>query len=351
MKTSLTQKYFGIAFLLSLVVGVTIHFPLVLSVFFDDNETHKRETFDLGLAGIEFLNTFMVTFLMFTLNYYLLKPFSNLRNMKFRKIFLAIILTVFSVVLLDLIFNAVKPYIGFELNTRSHHDELLFRDFFSSVLVLGSIFIMRLIYKKQTYELEIEKLRTESLESQFESLKNKMSPHFLFNTLSAVTTLIRKSPDLAEEYVNHLSQVLRYTLQSNEKKTVTLQEEMEYTESYLFLIEMRYGANLTIKKNINEKLLTMELPPLTVQTLLENAVKHNEISLRKPLTISILTTENEELVVKNIVQMKLTPEEGTGIGLTNLSKQYKLLGKRDIQILNKENEFVVIIPLIRPGVS
>lgn len=231
-----------------------------------------------------------------------------------------------------------------------HHDELLFQNFFSSALVLASIFIIRLIYQKQTYELENEKLRTESLQSQFESLKNQMSPHFLFNTLTALKSLIRESPDLADQYVNHLAQVLRYTLQSNEKKTVTLREEMEFTESYLFLIEMRYGNNLTIKTDIQERYLSFELPPLTIQTLLENAVKHNEISTKKPLTIVIQTNEHAELLVHNPIQNKLTPEQGTGIGLTNLSKQFQILGERDIQIIQENNEFSVVIPLIKPEI-
>jgi LytS/YehU family sensor histidine kinase len=288
---------------------------------------------------------------MFTLNFYLLKPFSRQRDMKLSNIITAVILSSLSVVLLVLVFNSIKPFIGFERDSRNHHDELLLRNFFSAALVLGSIFIMRLIFKKQTYELEIEKLRSESLESQFESLKNNLSPHFLFNTLSGINTLIRKSPDIAEEYVNHLSQVLRYTLQSNKKKTVSLGEEIEFTGSYLFLIEMRYGQNLKINTVIQELYLQMELPPLTLQTLVENAVKHNEISIKKPLTIFIETTENAELVIRNQVQNKLTQEDGTGLGLTNLSRQFQLLGEREVRILQEDNEFKVIIPLIKPSGS
>ena len=351
MESGLTKKYFVIAFLLSLVICSTIHFPLLLSVFFEDNDGHGRERFNIAMAAIDYLNTFIVALLMFTLNFYLLRPFSRQRDIKLTNILTAIILSSLAVVLLVLIFNAIKPFIGFERDSRNHHDELLLRNFFSAALVFGSIFIMRLIYKKQTYELEIEKLRSESLESQFESLKNNLSPHFLFNTLSGINTLIRKSPDIAEEYVNHLSQVLRYTLQSNKKKTVSLSEEIEFTESYLFLLEMRYGQNLQINKDIQEMYLQMELPPLTIQTLVENAVKHNEISIRKPLSIYIQTTENAELVVRNQIQNKLTREDGTGIGLTNLSRQFQLLGEKEVRILQEDNEFKVIIPLIKPSVS
>ena len=351
MSATLTRKYFGIAFLLSLVIGITIQFPLIIGVLFAEEGGgggHRREAFNAGVEILEFINTFTVTFLLFTLNFYLLKPFARHHKLKLKSVLLAFVLSFISVMILVLIYNLIKPYAGSEINISRHHDKLLFQNLFAAALVFGSIFIIRLIYQKQTYELENEKLRTESLQSQFESLKNQMSPHFLFNTLTALKSLIRESPDLAGQYVNHLALVLRYTLQGNEKKTVTLREEMEYTESYLFLIEMRYGTNLTIKMNIQEKFKGMEIPPLTIQTLIENAVKHNEISNKNPLEIVIQTTESGGLTVCNRIQKKLTPEHGTGIGLTNLSKQFQLLGESDIQISQADNVFCVTIPLIKP---
>jgi LytS/YehU family sensor histidine kinase len=141
---------------------------------------------------------------------------------------------------------------------------------------------------------------------------------------------------------------LRYTLQSNEKQLVTLKEEMDFTDSYLFLIKMRFDTNLNIIISINEKYLIYRLPPLTVQTLVENAVKHNEVSKRNPLTLTIKTTENQSLVVLNCMHEKVTPEEGTGIGLVNLSKQFQLIIGKDITISSKKNEFSVEVPLITP---
>jgi sensor histidine kinase YesM len=353
MSATLTRKYFGIAFLLSLVIAITIQFPLVIGVLFEEEGGggggHRREAFNAGMEILEFINTFTVTFLLFTLNFYLLKPFARHHKIKLRAVLLAFVLSLISVMILVLIYNIIKPYAGSEINISRHHDKLLFQNLFAAALVFGSIFIIRLIYQKQTYELENEKLRTESLQSQFESLKNQMSPHFLFNTLTALKSLIRESPDLAGQYVNHLALVLRYTLQGNEKKTVTLREEMEYTESYLFLIEMRYGTNLTVKTEIQERFKGMELPPLTIQTLIENAVKHNEISNKNPLEIVIQTPGNGGLTVSNRIQKKLTPEHGTGIGLTNLSKQFQLLGESDIQIAQENNVFCVTIPLIKPA--
>ena len=142
--------------------------------------------------------------------------------------------------------------------------------------------------------------------------------------------------------------VLRYTLQSNRKQLVPLSEEMEFTQSYLFLLKMRYDTNLTVQTWITDKYLDYRLPPLTVQTLVENAVKHNEISNQYPLQINIQTFEDDYLGVTNKIQEKLTQEDGTGIGLSNLSKLFRLLGDYDIQIFKNSQEFKVIVPLLKP---
>ena len=215
-------------------------------------------------------------------------------------------------------------------------------------MVIGCILIIRLINQKQSVQIENETLKSEALKSQFESLKNQLSPHFLFNSLTALKTLINETPSVAQDYVNNLSKALRYTLQSNEKQLVSLKEEMEFTESYLFLIKMRFGSNLSVVVDTHEKYLDYNLPPLTIQTLVENAVKHNEVSKRKPLALTIKTTENGTLVVMNSMQEKITNEPGTGIGLTNLSRQFQLLIGKDISVSNENNEFRVEIPLIKP---
>jgi len=207
--------------------------------------------------------------------------------------------------------------------------------------------IIRLIYQKQFINLENEKLRREALQSQFESLKNQLSPHFLFNSLTALKTLIREAPETAQNYVNNLSRALRYTLQSNEKQLVTLKEEMSFMDSYIYLIKLRFDTNLSVSISLEEEYYSYKVPPLTIQTLVENAIKHNEISKEKPLVINITTTDTARLAVWNQIQEKITEEEGTGIGLTNLSKQFQLLLGEDITISRQDNKFRVEIPLTK----
>lgn len=286
--------------------------------------------------------------MIFCVNYSFFTPYDIHKKLNFKKIAGAVLITVLITALLIFLFIHLKDFFQFRMNPRRHIDELMSRNLFCAAIVFASVFVYRLLQRQRVIELENEKLRSESLQSQFESLKNQVSPHFLFNSLTALKVLIEESPSLAKQYVSHLSQVLRYTLQSKRKQMVTLNEELEFTESYLFLLKMRYDTNLTIKTNIDKNLGFWNLPPLTIQTLVENAVKHNEISNEFPFEITISTTENATLRVANKIQEKLAPEEGTGIGLVNLSKLFRLLGEKEIQIYKTGGEFVVEVPLLKP---
>lgn len=298
--------------------------------------------------GAELFITFLVALLMFTLNFFILKPLENRGKLKVPTIILSVFLTLISVFILNHFFYSLLSMIDSGPHPRGYQYEFIFRNFFVSALVIGCVLIIRLINQKQSVQLENETLKSEALQSQLESLKNQLSPHFLFNSLTALKTLINESPDIAQDYINNLSKALRYTLQSNEKQLVSLKEEMDFTESYLFLIKLRFDTNLIVNIETSKKFSGHRLPPLIIQTLLENAVKHNEVSKRKPLTITIQTTNNPSLVVRNTIQEKITEEDGTGIGLTNLSKQFRLLLGKEINISKENNEFRVEVPLINP---
>jgi uncharacterized membrane-anchored protein YhcB (DUF1043 family) len=355
MRKNSVNSYFTIAFLLSLAIGITIHFPMVMEYLFGDGGErgggaghHGDRILDsFSHFGSELFITCFVALLMFIVNFYILKPVDRHKKITILNVIISVTLTVGLVFILNhQLFNLLNV-VDNQPRSRGSQEQFIYRNFFVSGLVIGCVFIIRLIYQKQSVQLENESLRREALQSQFESLKNQLSPHFLFNSLTALKTLITESPDQAQNYVNNLSKALRYTLQSNERQLVTLKEEMDFTESYLFLIRLRFDASLTVITSIDDSCYDLRIPPLTIQTLVENAVKHNEISKRKPLTISIRTTKEYALVVTNNIQAKITEEEGTGIGLTNLSKQIQMLFGKDIIISNDNNEFSVEVPLIK----
>lgn len=349
MKTNPVRQFFIVAFFLSLAIAVTIHFPMVINYIFGDESGsggHRNEDSNLAHLLSDIAITSLVAMMMFTLNFFILNPVKKHEKLSIYRILVAVILTIVSVYIVnDLLHPLFHGTRG--SRPRGRRDEFDYINFFVSGLVIASTFVIRLIFQKQNVMLENEQLKREALQSQYESLKNQLSPHFLFNSLTALNVLIREDPDQAQIYINSLSKALRYTLKRNEKKLVTLSEEMDFMASYLFLIRMRFGENLVIRTNIDEKMLSFLLPPLTIQTLAENAIKHNEISSRKPLTIDINTTSANSLIVVNEIQQKMTGEEGTGIGLTNLSKQFMLLIGKEISIRREDGRFSVEVPLIR----
>lgn len=350
MKFHPVKQFVVIALLLSIAIALTIHFPGVIRYFFpEDGYSRGGHGFIPDLTHLvgDILITTFVAMLMFALNFFILNPLEKHGKTGFIRIAASVVLTIASVYILNDVFHSL-----FDSDGRNHHpgarrEEFDFINFFVSGLVIASVLFIRLVFQKQGIMLENESLRREALQSQFESLKNQLSPHFLFNSLTALKILIKEEPERAQDYVNSLSKALRYTLKSNEKQLVQLDEEMEFMDSYLFLIRIRYGENLIIQTNLEEKLLNYRIPPLTIQTLVENAIKHNEISRRKPLILEILTS-GKSLIVANEIQQKLTGDEGTGIGLTNLSRQFMLLINKDISVRKEDNRFIVEVPLIKP---
>jgi uncharacterized membrane-anchored protein YhcB (DUF1043 family) len=350
MQTNLKRQYFFIVLLLTLAIAITIHFPMVMSYLFGEEGGRQENRFMPSIThlGMELLITYIVALLMFTLNFFILNPAERHGRLRILNIILAIVLTVISVFILNELLYSLKNILEKDPRPGTHRNEFDYTNFFVSGLVVGCVMIIRLIFQKQTINLENEALKREALQSQFESLKNQLSPHFLFNSLTALKILINEAPETAQNYVNSLSKALRYTLQSNEKQLVTLKEEMIFMDSYLYLIKLRFDTNLSVNTIIKEEYSSYRLPPLTIQTLVENAIKHNEVSREKPLRIYIETTDNGKLTVWNDIQGKITEEEGTGIGLTNLSKQFQLLAGVDINISNQDNRFRVELPLIKP---
>ena len=206
-------------------------------------------------------------------------------------------------------------------------------------------YLMRSMHLEQQAAVENESLRAENLRSRYETLKNQLDPHFLFNSMNTLQSLITVDADRAEEYVQQLSTVLRYTLQKHE--VVTLAEELECTADYCRMLKIRYGDNLVFDHHIDHERYDSHLvPPLAIQGLVENAIKHNVISARQPLTVHIYTDNDNHLIVSNKIQPKITEEESNGIGLANLAERYRLQWDKKVEIFDDGNDFIVTLPLV-----
>jgi sensor histidine kinase YesM len=191
--------------------------------------------------------------------------------------------------------------------------------------------------------IDSEKLQKEGMAAKYESLKNQVNPHFLFNSLNALTNLVYEDQDKAAKFIKQLSQVYRYVLDTRDKEVVPLEEENSFLKAYLFLQQIRFGDKLRLKLAIDE--VKTKLPPLVLQMLIENAIKHNVISEDNPLTIHVYS-DGEYLVVENNLQRKqVLAEESPGIGLENICKRYEFLTNKEVQI-QQTDKFIVRLPLI-----
>lgn len=193
--------------------------------------------------------------------------------------------------------------------------------------------------KAQTLEKEMSQMR-------FEMLKSQINPHFMFNSLNVLSGLIDKSPVQAQEFIDEFSSIYRYVLETIEQPVTTLKNELDFIRSYLFLQQMRYGENLTYSVEIPSGKLDSYLPPLSLQVLIENAIKHNIVNEAKPLHIEIYT-ENSVLVVKNPIQPKISGTS-TGVGLKNLQKRYALITQLEPVLTVLNNQYIAKLPLLDP---
>jgi hypothetical protein len=193
---------------------------------------------------------------------------------------------------------------------------------------------------------EAERLKRQHTQSQLEALKNQINPHFLFNSLNTLTSLIHEDPKTSVDFVQKLSNVYRTILDLRERPVVTLEEELVFLENYIYLIKARFGENIQFHQEIGEGCLSCFLAPLSIQMLVENAIKHNIVSSKKPLHIYI-TAKSNAVSVRNNLQVKSQPTEGTGTGLKNISNRYRLIFDEEISIQETPETFNVTLPLLR----
>jgi len=343
------KRFLILVSVISFGMSILVHFNSILLLLPESSNVYNvnigKENIIEVLANI--VTTTVLTFNIFLINYFIFKPYNRLQKLGTKRMVGSALLTVISTLVLSEFFFFINHLITNDRGQNEAHLFYFLKDIFIAFVVYLSVYVFKVFNERHAMLIENEKIKLENLKSRHKSLKNQVSPHFLFNSLAALDELIVTDPLNARNYVSHLSHALRSTLQSNDNITVTLSEEMETVKSFLFLMSIRFGKNLKTGFNIDNKYDHFRLPPLVIQTLIENAVKHNEVSKRHPLLINISTANNNTLVVRNTLRPRLTPESGSGIGLTNISTQYRLLCGEDIKILRSESEFEVEIPLIK----
>ena len=193
--------------------------------------------------------------------------------------------------------------------------------------------------------LEAERLKKENLQSQLETLKNQVNPHFLFNSLNTLSAIIPNDADLAVEFVQKLSNVYRYILEIREMQTVSLRDELSALRAYIFLMQIRFGTNVNFHLDIPDERMSDRVVPLSLQMLVENAVKHNIISTQRPLFIEVFIQKNR-VIVRNNLQRKNQDTDSTNLGLSNIRNRYQLLANQPVDVIVTTQSFVVSLPLL-----
>ena len=346
-----------------LAAQISLFVTLMLTVFtfarfiFDTGQPSRFENYQqipdnifepaISHIIIFFLSCAVIFFLLYETAFWIVRK----KMGRLKKYFVAF-LGIFGVALLMcfLFFKASLQFlkdIPFDFQNLIEH--ILYKHVFQIALIISLIVFLSTLYilsflRNQQTRLENERLISENIRNRHEALKNQLNPHFLFNSLNTLDGLIGFDDEKARSYLHNLSAIFRYTIQN--KEITSLREELNFVESYACLMKIRYGNSLQIQYTVDEKYNDFNIMPLSLQLLIENAIKHNVVNDRHPLIIKIITTQNDSIMVSNAIQPKLNACEGEGIGLANLVERYRLLFDLEVMI-NKTDVFAVEIPLVK----
>jgi two-component system, LytTR family, sensor kinase len=244
-----------------------------------------------------------------------------------------------------------SKWLFFYIYNEAYPIEILFKQFLFITIIISllynAIYSSEYFFKKWKNGLvETEELKRQNLIAQYESLKELINPHFLFNSLNTLIGLISEDKKVAIQYGEYFAKVYRYLLDHRDDKVVLLNDELDIIKKLIFLFKARYGNSFNVKVNIPQNLNTKLIAPLTLQMLLENATKHNIISKEYPLKLEITCEGDEYLVVMNNIQKKNRRGETTKLGLDTIKKRYQFISKKEVVVTETNDLFIVRIPLI-----
>lgn len=324
------------------VIGIVVLAFLVPALFW-------REEFSCGSYELDVFLCLLYVIVLWEGNQYIFtrasKAYPHLSEYKKRILIQSVAILAFSTASIFLIQAVIQYFIG-----RMPHPDLPFEAFKVSILftvivtlIYESVFLQ---HKWKDAALEAEKVKKLHYKSQLDSLKNQISPHFLFNNLNSLDSLLLEDTKKASKFVKALSEVYRYVLEQKDKELVSVRDELDFLQSYIFLLKTRFEDNINIMVDISPKSHEKMLPPLTLQLLLENAIKHNVSSKKQPLNVKIETVNHVELIVNNDLQLKNNPVQGTSLGLKNIVERYKYFTNEEVRIDKTTTSFIVKVPLL-----
>lgn len=307
--------------------------------------------------GQLFYIALVLTLLQAEANYYFSKKFffhkdDNLREQSSAKYLLQLLLMYLGMLIISSAIFVATMFVvflieGVELSSLwphlLHNESKGFFLFFAIAILIAS---MILFYIKWSETLKrVQHLKEEKLIFQYETLKNQINPHFLFNSLNTLSSLLPNTNSEADKFIEKLSSVYRYVLENKDHEFVNLKQEIEFVKDYFYTHQVRDNEKIKLEIKV-EDISTARVLPLSLQVLVENALKHNMATRTRPLTISIFTEGSDTIVVKNNLQRKTSLEPSSGIGLKNLQERLQFITNRELLIEKSENSYIVKLPLI-----
>jgi len=244
----------------------------------------------------------------------------------------------------------VDPYLHEFLTAGYHPHDLIeaIGSFIFLILIMSIYEGTYLFAELKKSKIAQEVLKQDNIRSQLEGLKNQVNPHFLFNSLNTLASIIPDDQERGVRFVTKLSKVYRYILDIKDKKLIPLREELDYLHSYTYLLKERFGENVTFDIDIAEEEYEKKIIPLSLQITFENAIKHNIITKNKPLSIHVFL-ENGKIVVKNNLQKKTTVASSTKTGLQNIKNRYSFFTQKEVGVITTLEHFIVTLPLLSPN--
>jgi hypothetical protein len=268
-----------------------------------------------------------------------------------RRIALTVLGMSIYIVAVDVISSSVLDGLGLQEDPyASGHWRASLVKCFATTAIIGTLYEAGYFFRMwKRQAIEAETLKSRQLRAELDTLRNQISPHFLFNSLNTLVALIPEDPAQAMKFTKALSQVYRYILQYKDKELIDLGTELDFTEAYIHLMKVRFEDALRIRVDVAPPHRSLLVAPLTLQLLLENALKHNVASHAHPLQVDIHVEQGRNLVVRNNLNRRQGTVEGTGTGLSNVKQRYAILSDRDVDVIETREHFLVALPLLEMG--
>lgn len=299
---------------------------------------------DIALYGYSFLIIYSLWWFFGSINERLDKILPFQENIPMRMGIQLLVGVLFLAALRWTSIGIFGDYLPLELNTIMT-STIIMLDVFFAISVNLALITHYFIQRWKEGLVKTERLEKEKSLMRYHNLKNQVNPHFLFNSLSSLQSLVKSNPDLASQYISHLSKVYRYVLQHKEREVVSLETELRFIEHYISLLNIRYGDALRIHINLSDAARDRDIVMITLQMLIDNAIKHNEVHPQAPLTIAVFDEENY-LVVQNNLQKKGAISDSNQQGLDQLRTLYSFLSENPVQVEQTAHQFTIKIPLL-----